>query len=102
MARMDWSRDRITRQAATGNRFKSAKYETQLQKQRDRTDAQANRSARYVRLLGGGWGLSVEGKPLAGSSVTVYKKDGTKTTEIIEKIVGSRGPYWYCTMRGKS
>ncbi len=74
----------------------------QLQKQRDRTEGQPNRSARYAKLQGGGWGLSGEGKPLVGSSVTVYKKDGTKNIEIVEKIVGSRGPYWYCTMKGKS
>jgi len=74
----------------------------QLQKQRARTDAQPNRSARYVILKSGSWGLSVRGKPLAGAPVTVYKKDGTKTTETVDKIVGSRGEFWYCTMRGKA
>jgi len=74
----------------------------QLQKQRRRTDSQPNRSARYVVLKSGSWGLSVQGKPVIGAPVTVYKKDGTKTTEIVDKIVGSRGEYWYCTMRGKS
>jgi len=80
----------------------SRKERNQLQKQRDRTDSQPNRSARYVILRSGRWGLSVEGKPLVGAPVIVYKKDGTKTTEIVDKIVGSRGEFWYCTMRGKS
>ena len=78
------------------------KQETQLQKQRERTNAQPNRSARYTKLQNGSWGLSVRGKPLAGAGVIVYKKDGTKTTEIVNKIVGSRGEFWYCTMKGKS
>lgn len=80
----------------------SRKEQDQLQKQRDRADGQPNRSGRYTRLHNGGWGLSVKGKPLVGSSVTIYKKDGTKTTEIVGKIVGSHGEYWYCTMKGKS
>jgi hypothetical protein len=80
----------------------SRKELDQLQKQRARTDGQPNRSARYARLQNGSWGVGVKGKPVAGAPVIVYKKDGTKVTEIVDKIVGSRGEYWYCTIKGKS
>jgi hypothetical protein len=102
MARMDWNRNKTIHRVDTQKTTQSKRYESQLYKHRERSDGQANRSARYARLQNGSWGVGVRGKPVAGAPVIVYKKDGTRTTEIIDKIVGSRGEYWYCTIKGKS
>lgn len=51
--------------------------------------SRGNATATFTKLKDGSWGLRVTGSAKAGDSVTVTKKDGSKSTKKISRIVWS-------------
>ncbi len=94
MARMDWNRNRLNRLVENIPKKKESK-----ERRREIEDALSDRVATYCRLEDGSWGLRVEGNPIVGSSVVVRKKDGTKASETVGRVLRNNGYQWYCTIQ---
>lgn len=58
-------------------------------------------AASFTKLNNGDWGIRVTGTVSEGAKVTVKKKDGTESTETVEKVVWTDGKASICAIKKK-
>lgn len=52
----------------------------------------------YTKLRSGAWGVRVDGPATAGSTVEVVKRDGTRRTETVERVLWTDGTVSICAI----
>ena len=57
--------------------------------------------ASYTKLKDGSWGIRVDGTVAPGSVVTVTKKDGTRNTEKVAKVLWTGNGVALCSIAPK-
>jgi len=55
--------------------------------------------ASYTKLRSGDWGIRVEGRATTGQSVTVTKRDGSRQTVCVDRVVWSGEGVSLCSIR---